>query len=436
MSMRYNLKIFLPVIVLAGFSSALSLESKPERHNTISAVSDYKNPCKNNLGSRFDSMMQSPFTSRALSLREQIEIAAYIQVQDAIYREKFNMGFYEFDHAMRLGYEDFIHKSFNDLNLSDEAIKELWQTYLNSSWWKRPSKVEKYSKVVQEKIKKRNKLEKAKQKVEQEALDRKNKAVAMQQDEAKKKDAEQRLISDQKADEQQLAIEEQKRLAHALLDQEAKEQQEALIFYEHLIKQEYQECDFDLANCPALGLEKQWQDRQEALSTTIEQDFIQFDQAYHLTPQTVGFLAAHDIDYNNYQGFFGTDLQQQLHGEMCDALSQAATLQASLPCQSNLQTSVVDFADAAYDANKNQQVLLASQLMDVDWIVLRLSREIATAAIPYGKAVASGVVHSASDFLHMAAHPIETCKGLGRALCFVLETTALNSSEIVLEFPE
>ena len=104
-------------------------------------------------------MMQSPFAGRALSLREQIEIAAYIQVQDSIYREKFNMGFYEFDHAMRLGYEDFIHKSFNDLRLSDEAVKELWQTYLDHSWCKRPSKVEKYSKVVQEKIKKRNKIQ-------------------------------------------------------------------------------------------------------------------------------------------------------------------------------------------------------------------------------------------------------------------------------------
>ena len=127
-SMRYNLKILLSVILLVHLFSALFVDAKPERHSTVSAVSDSKNPCKNNSGSRFDSMMQSPFTSRTLSLREQIEIAAYIQVQDAIYREKFNMGFYEFDHAMRLGYDDFIHKSFEDLKLSDEAIKELWQT--------------------------------------------------------------------------------------------------------------------------------------------------------------------------------------------------------------------------------------------------------------------------------------------------------------------
>jgi hypothetical protein len=434
--MRYNLKIILSVIFLAQFSSELSLEAKPERHSTVSAVSDSRNSYQNNSGSRFNAMMPSPFTSRPLSLREQIEIAAYIQVQDSIYREKFNMGFYEFDHAMRLGYKDFIHKAFHDLKLSDQAMSELWETYLNSSWWKRPSKVEKYSKVVQEKIKKRNKLQKAKQKLQQEALDRKNQDIVMQQEDARKKETEQRLLTEQRTYEKQLAIEEQKRLAHALLEQEAKEQEEALIFYEQMIKNQYQSCNFDIANCPDSGLEEQWHDRQGALSKTTQQDFMQFDQAYHLTPQTVGFLAAHDVDYKDYQGFFGTDLQQQLHGEMCDVLSQAATLQANFPYPSNLQTSVVEFADAAYDANKNQQILLASQLMDVDWIVLRLSREIATAAIPYGKAIVSGAAHSATDFLHMAAHPIETCKGLGKAICFILETTALNCSEVVLEYPE
>ncbi|MCX5923275.1 MAG: hypothetical protein NTU89_01780 [Candidatus Dependentiae bacterium] len=431
--MRYNQIFFISVML---FSSALSVQAKPDCHSTVSAVSDSKNSCKNNSNSRFDSMMQSPFTGRALSLREQIEIAAYIQVQDSIYREKFNMGFYEFDHAMRLGYEDFIHKSFNDLRLSDQAIKELWQIYLKNSWWKRPSKVEKYSKVVQEKIKKRNKIQKAKQKSEQEALDRNNKDAARQQEAARKKEIELRLLSDQKTDEQQLAIEEEKRLSHALLEQEAKEQQEALVFYEQMIKQEHQACEFDLANCPALGLEKQWKDRQEALSSTIEQDYKQFDQAYYLTPQTVGFLAAHDIDYNNYQVFFGTDLQQQLHGEVCDVLSQAATLQANFAYQSNLQTNVVDFADAAYDANKNQKVLLASQLMDVDWIVLRLSREIATAALPYAQGVVYGIAYGATDVLHMASRPIETCKDLGKTICFALETAALNCVEDESMAPE
>jgi hypothetical protein len=101
-----------------------------------------------------------------------------------------------------------------------------------------------------------------------------------------------------------------------------------------------------------------------------------------------------------------------------------------------LLESIADFADAAYQANKRNQILLASQLMDVDWIALRLSRDIATAALPYAQGVVYGIAYGTLDVLHMAKHPIETCKDLCKAIGFVLETTALNCSEVVLEYPE
>ncbi|MCX5923119.1 MAG: hypothetical protein NTU89_00980 [Candidatus Dependentiae bacterium] len=101
-----------------------------------------------------------------------------------------------------------------------------------------------------------------------------------------------------------------------------------------------------------------------------------------------------------------------------------------------LLTSVADFADAAYEANKRNQVLLASQLMDVDWIALRLSRDIATAALPYAQGVIYGIAYGATDVLHMASRPIETCKDLGKTICFALETAALNCVEDESMAPE
>ncbi len=87
----------------------------------------------------------------------------------------------------------------------------------------------------------------------------------------------------------------------------------------------------------------------------------------------------------------------------------------------------MDVADAAYNVNKSGQVLLASRLLDVDCILLQVLGEITAAAMPYAKAWVSGVMHSAVDLVHAAAHPIETAQGLGKAIYYVLETAALNS---------
>ncbi|MCX5923794.1 MAG: hypothetical protein NTU89_04525 [Candidatus Dependentiae bacterium] len=74
--------------------------------------------------------------------------------------------------------------------------------------------------------------------------------------------------------------------------------------------------------------------------------------------------------------------------------------------------------------------------MDVDWIALRLSRDIATAALPYAQGVVYGIAYGATDVFHMASRPIETCKDLGKTICFALETAALNCVEDESMAPE
>jgi hypothetical protein len=222
-----------------------------------------------------------------------------------------------------------------------------------------------------------------------------------------------------------------------------KQAQEALMSDNQLIESQHEACTFDLANCPDSGLEKHWSDRQDALFQTIDQGYLQYDQSFNLTPETCGFLAAHGIDYKNFQNFYGTALQQQLHQEMCDILSQAGLLQTEFGHSSNLVNSIVDVADAAYDANKSGQVLLASQLIDVDCGLFKLSHEISAAAMSYAQAAVSAVAHGTLDILHIpvdvfhiVAHPSETCKALGKTIGYVLQTAMLNDREILLANPE
>jgi len=123
-----------------------------------------------------------------------------------------------------------------------------------------------------------------------------------------------------------------------------------------------------------------------------------------------------------------------------DAYSQAAKLQARLGHRSDLLTRVVDFADAAYDANKKEQILLASRLLDVDCYLLDVSHRIIDDIVhnptAYLQAGICGIGDGLKTTAHMLTHPVETINGLGKAIYYVLETAALNSSELVLEFPE
>ncbi|MCX5923414.1 MAG: hypothetical protein NTU89_02500 [Candidatus Dependentiae bacterium] len=435
----YNQKKFLFVFM---FFQALSFCSTNAEHGSdkstlqspICLASADEASLENSTSSRLETLMQVPILNSSVSKSQWQTQEKQVISYDLFCRDRFGMGSNELNNVTWLGYDDFIKKIFSNHNRSDQAVRDLAEEYLcRWGFFKISSRANKFKKKVEDRIAQKNQAEGLKQRAKQEVIDRQNKVIAIEQEAARIKAAESKFLGEQGMHEKLVQQEEQEKLEQALLEQEA---QEVLIFYEQIVKNQYQACDFDLVGCPDQALEKQWLDRKEALQETIKQDYKQYDQAFNLTPQTVGFLAAHDIDYHDKQGFFGTALQQQLHGEMCDIFSQAAIMHQQFPYQNNLQASVVEFAGAAYDANKGEQVLLASQLMDVDWIVLKLSREIVAAALPYAQAVASGVTHSATDFFYMTAHPIETCHGLGKALYYVAETIVLNSYEEIEGFED
>ncbi|MFA5998753.1 MAG: hypothetical protein WC747_01910 [Candidatus Babeliales bacterium] len=216
--------------------------------------------------------------------------------------------------------------------------------------------------------------------------------------------------------------------AQALQD---KQEQEAIALHDQTVRGHQDLGDFYSIN------EEGRNDLQEALDETIKQGYMPYDQQYNLTPQVADILAAHGIDPKDYLGVHGTALQQYLHGRTCDILSQAATLQAQLPYKSTLISTVVYAADAAHDANKNNEVLLASQLTDVAYLVGKLAQEITTAVMPYAQAVVSGLVKGVIlDNIDMVVHFDETIKGLGKALYYVSETLVLNDPDMVSECPE
>jgi len=280
MPVRYNL-VFLWSVLSIQF---LFLHGVQDEYTIYLSPQD---SCTNNLDSRFNVIIQPPFADHFVNKQHQREMVAYVQAQDRHYRQNFHIGFNEFNNAISLGYQDFIDKAFNRLHLSDDAMRELWKIYLDSSFFKRKSNVQKYSHIVEEKIKQRNQATKPTQKIVP--------------------------------------------VAHSTQEAFGKQIEQELLNFEEVLnatENEYQSCNFDITNCTNSELEKHWNKRQDALLETTEQDYDQYDQLYNLTPQVCGYLKAHGIDYNDFQGFFGTALQQQLHGEMCDVLSQAALLQA------------------------------------------------------------------------------------------------------------
>lgn len=194
------------------------------------------------------------------------------------------------------------------------------------------------------------------------------------------------------------------------------QEQEALMSDNQLIESQHEACTFDFANCPDSGPEKHWSDRQDALFQTIDQGYLQYDQAFNLTPQTCGFLAAHGIDYKNFQNFYGTALQQQLHQEMCDILSQAGLLQTELGHSSNLVNSIVDFADAAYDANQLGQIKTVTSLNNLSFSLLE-----------YGQAVVTGTQLGLKGIAHTVSNLDQAAESVGKAVYYVLETVALGN---------
>ncbi len=197
---------------------------------------------------------------------------------------------------------------------------------------------------------------------------------------------------------------------------EQKQGKDALSSYNSLIQSQHEVCTFDLENCPNSRLEKHWCDRQDALFQTIDQGYLQYDQSFNLDSQTCGFLAAHGIDYKNFQNFYGTALQQQLHQEMCNILSQAALLQTKFEHPSNLVSSIVDIADAAYDANQLGQIKTVTSLNNLNFSLLE-----------YGQAVVTGTQLGLKGIAHTVSNLDQTAESVGKAVYYVLETVVLGN---------
>lgn len=200
-------------------------------------------------------------------------------------------------------------------------------------------------------------------------------------------------------------------LQEAQLAQE-KQNQESSNFHEQQLKSQYDSLNFSSANCSNSVLSG----RQQALSQTEKDGYASYDQEFYLSPQAAGFLETHGIDYKNFQNFYGTALQQQLHQEMCDILSQAALLQAEFPHQSHLVNSIVNVADVAHDANQLGQIQTVESLNNLGFALLE-----------YGQAVVTGALKGCEGVAYTITHLEETAESAGKALYYVLETVALGN---------
>ena len=100
-------------------------------------------------------------------------------------------------------------------------------------------------------------------------------------------------------------------------------------------------------------------------------------------------------------------MQQQLHTEICQIFDKVAAQESCL----HFPSDIINFADAACDQNKLEQISQAVILADIAWTL---------AAIPIG------IFDSAKDLVTMHFHLPEVACNLGKAIYFVLETTALK----------
>ena len=206
---------------------------------------------------------------------------------------------------------------------------------------------------------------------------------------------------------------------------EQKQAKEALISYNQFIQSQHEAYIFDITNCPECVLGE----RQDALFNTMDQGYVQFDQKFDLSPQVLGFLAAHGIDPQEFQNCFGTALQQQLHKEMCAILSQTALLQAEFAYQSDLVNSIVSCADAAHDANESGQIKIVESLNNLSFALLE-----------YGQSIVTGTRLGLKGIAHSISNLDQTAESVGKAVYYVLESVVIGnytgSNDACIQFRE
>ena len=194
----------------------------------------------------------------------------------------------------------------------------------------------------------------------------------------------------------------------------AQEQQETY-FLQEQVQSQYDQLNFETENCPDVILEEQYHDRQEALFKTKEQGYQSYNQQHSLSAQAQAYAQLIGIDSSQMKNFQGTALQQQLHAEGCSILEQAAKSQIALPSQSAWLTQAVLCTDAAYQANRLNQIQNVVALNNLGFTLLE-----------YDKAILTGAFLGVQGAVHSIVHLDQTVKSIAKAVYYVLESAALN----------
>ncbi len=213
-----------------------------------------------------------------------------------------------------------------------------------------------------------------------------------------------------------------------LQEQRKKEEKEIIALHHQAVQEQHEACIFDSSNCRDSNLVNQLVERQNALSESKEQDYQQYNKQYTLDQTTSAFLATCGIDSEKFKNCLGTSLQQHFHTKVCDFLSEASRLQTEFDYQRNLQAGIVEFANIAHDANKDNQILLTSQLLDVCFYISKLQDEIYNEVMSYAQAAMHGIYNGSVNTFCTPVY-------LAEAVYYAVETAALNfpgfSGEVV-----
>lgn len=378
--------------------TSINVFSDNDDKDTFYTVSEHGSvPNTNNQQSSFiDTISSNIKVSQGMSQSEQKQARDQANTIDQAYRAKFgsNMGYNATENMMNKNNHDFVEQVLRtDYPLSDAQIRALWAEYDRRGL-----------------VKKKNKKD-CEEKINIEIQRRQNERDVA---ERQRQDILQRVETERQACKKQ--------------QEEKQEQQNMQVAYEQYEKdfiagQHQYVADMYDISFQAFGNDEISESRviirQQALEKTKTDDFAQYEQQYFLTPQTQAYLRMQDFDVSDYHNFFGTVLAQQFHQESCDIFAQAAILQKDLPFKSNILVSGILCADAAHEMNLQENITSVMSLTDLGFALVDLANQ-------YGKAVFKVVFSSAQDFVHGIVHLDETIVSVVNALCFVIETVALN----------
>lgn len=216
-------------------------------------------------------------------------------------------------------------------------------------------------------------------------------------------------------------------LAHQSVPATTESMRDALV-----MQVKYDRYKADLQDCPHQLLEQQYEQRQQALLQTQQEQYQQREKKYDIDAHTIGYLSAHGVSIASFQNFYGTALQHQFHHEICTQLQQLSQLSRAVTSPYNLLSSVVHFADGASDSNRMEHIALTSQLINTNFWLLEFAGRYAQSAKICLPIMARAGESSVTEFYHMLRHPYDTVDGLVGAMCDLIELSVYND----LDAPE